>query len=446
MVPWKERIAYGLGDTASNLIYMVPTMYLMYFYTDVFGLAAGTIAILFIVGKIWDAINDPIMGLIADRTHTKWGSYRPYLLWMAIPSGVFAVLLFTTPSFGGIWKVVFAFIAYIGFDMTYTAVNLPYAAMLPSLTDNYKERTTVSAIRMFMSKVGSLIVSATTLALVAKLGNGNEKSGFFYTMLIFASIAVVMYLLSFAGTKERITQPETKVKLSDSLKTIKGNTPWVVLFIVNIALWVSVSLITSMAVYFFKYNVGNPALSSVFMPVMMISMMISFIILPLLAKKFNKKSIYVIGVTIYLIGLLWMLLFVKATSLIILGAAIVGLGIGATSAVTQSMLADTVDYGEWKSGLRAQGFLFSAASFAIKFGQGIGGALGSWLLQKGGYVANAKQTASALNAIQFNFIIIPAAMAVIMLIFIAFGYKLDNNYGKVKEELEIRRKADITVA
>lgn len=446
MVPWKERIAYGLGDTASNLIYMVPTMYLMYFYTDVFGLAAGTIAILFIVGKIWDAINDPIMGLIADRTHTKWGSYRPYLLWMAIPSGVFAVLLFTTPSFGGIWKVVFAFIAYIGFDMTYTAVNLPYAAMLPSLTDNYKERTTVSAIRMFMSKVGSLIVSATTLALVAKLGNGNEKSGFFYTMLIFASIAVVMYLLSFAGTKERITQPETKVKLSDSLKTIKGNTPWVVLFIVNIALWVSVSLITSMAVYFFKYNVGNPALSSVFMPVMMISMMISFIILPLLAKKFNKKSIYVIGVTIYLIGLLWMLLFVKATSLIILGAAIVGLGIGATSAVTQSMLADTVDYGEWKSGLRAQGFLFSAASFAIKFGQGIGGALGSWLLQKGGYVANAKQTASALNAIQFNFIIIPAAMAVIMMIFIAFGYKLDNNYGKVKEELEIRRKADITVA
>lgn len=446
MVPWKERIAYGLGDTASNLIYMVPTMFLMYFYTDVFGLAAGTIAILFIVGKIWDAINDPIMGLIADRTHTKWGSYRPYLLWMAIPSGVFAVLLFTTPSFGGIWKVVFAFIAYIGFDMTYTAVNLPYAAMLPSLTDNYKERTTVSAIRMFMSKVGSLIVSATTLALVAKLGNGNEKSGFFYTMLIFASIAVVMYLLSFAGTKERITQPETKVKLSDSLKTIKGNTPWVVLFIVNIALWVSVSLITSMAVYFFKYNVGNPALSSVFMPVMMISMMISFIILPLLAKKFNKKSIYVIGVTIYLIGLLWMLLFVKATSLIILGAAIVGLGIGATSAVTQSMLADTVDYGEWKSGLRAQGFLFSAASFAIKFGQGIGGALGSWLLQKGGYVANAKQTASALNAIQFNFIIIPAAMAVIMMIFIAFGYKLDNNYGKVKEELEIRRKADITVA
>lgn len=425
---------------------MVPTMYLMYFYTDVFGLAAGTIAILFIVGKIWDAINDPIMGLITDRTHTKWGSYRPYLLWMAIPSGVFAVLLFTTPSFGGIWKVVFAFIAYIGFDMTYTAVNLPYAAMLPSLTDNYKERTTVSAIRMFMSKVGSLIVSATTLALVAKLGNGNEKSGFFYTMLIFASIAVVMYLLSFAGTKERITQPETKVKLSDSLKTIKGNTPWVVLFIVNIALWVSVSLITSMAVYFFKYNVGNPALSSVFMPVMMISMMISFIILPLLAKKFNKKSIYVIGVTIYLIGLLWMLLFVKATSLIILGAAIVGLGIGATSAVTQSMLADTVDYGEWKSGLRAQGFLFSAASFAIKFGQGIGGALGSWLLQKGGYVANAKQTASALNAIQFNFIIIPAAMAVIMMIFIAFGYKLDNNYEKVKEELEIRRKADITVA
>ncbi len=447
MVPLKEKLAYGLGDTATNLIYMMITMYLMYFYTDVFGLAAGVVSILFIIGRVWDAVNDPIMGLIADRTHTKWGSYRPYLLWMALPTAIFAVLLFFTPNFTLTGKIIYAYITYMGFDMAYTAISLPYSSMLPSITNNYRERSTVSAIRMFMSRIGSIIVTASTLTLVSALGHGNEKSGFFYTMIIFAGLATVMFLLSFVGTKERITQPKQKISFLDSLKSIKGNTPWFVLFLVNMSLWTGMTLMLSMAVYFFKYNVGNANLASAFTPILMISMLVSYVFVPILSKKFKKKTIFVLGMSIYFIGLVLIYIFSSMSmQLIFIATAVSGLGAGLGSALLYSMLADTVDYGEWKSGIRAQAFLFSAASFAIKFGQGIGGALGGWILEGAGYIANVDQTEAALNAIRINFIVIPAITAAIIIALISLFYKLDKNYDAIKIHLAAKHSEPSTIA
>mgnify|MGYP000934277999 CR=1 FL=1 len=440
MVSWKERIGYGLGDTASNLTFMVVTLYLMYFYTDVVGLNPAAVAVLLLITKIWDAVNDPLMGLIVDRTHTKWGQCRPYFLWGALPYAIFAVLMFTTAGSNMGAKLAFAYVGYIGFDLAYTIVNIPYSAILPSLTSNYAERTVVNSVRMIFSRIGAIIVSLATLPLVARIGQGNEAKGFQGTVIIFSIIAVFLFLITFFSTKERIPQSSGEhMKLKESFRALKGNSPWWVLLFLNIAMWTGFTMMQQTIIYFCKYNLGNAELSGPYMPIMMIGMFAALALMPKMSKRAIKRTLLIIGEFISILGMVISLIFAHISiPAFFAGVVISGFGFGMVSPLIFSMLADVVDYGEWKNGVRASGFLYSASSLGIKFGMSIGGAIGAWILASAGYVGNAVQTQASLNAIQFIFILAPI-IANVLCIIICLFYKIDKKYPEIKADLEKKR-------
>lgn len=203
-VSWKERISYGLGDTASNLVFQMITMYLMFFYTDVYGLNVAAVGTLFLVARIIDAFDSPIFGVLIDRTNTRWGKSRPYFLWLALPFAIVAVLTFMTPDIGDTGKIVYAYITYIALGILYAGINLPLTSLLPSMTSNSQERTAVNSVRMIFGQLGGLIVSIGTLPLVAAFGQGDQQQGFLWTMVLFASVAVVLFFITFANTRERV--------------------------------------------------------------------------------------------------------------------------------------------------------------------------------------------------------------------------------------------------
>lgn len=440
MVSWKERIGYGLGDTASNLTFTMVTIYLVYFYTDVVGLSAASVALLLLITKIWDAVNDPLMGLIIDRTNTKWGQCRPYLLWGAIPYAVFAIIMFTVIGGDAGTKLIFAYIGYIGFDMAYTLINIPYNAVLPSMTSNYAERTAVNSIRTIFARIGSLAVSLGTLPLVGLIGRGDEAKGFQGTMILFSLIAVAMFVITFFSIKERIPMSSNaKMPIKDSFKALKGNTPWFVVLALNVFMWIGFTMMQQDIVYFCKYNLGNAGLAGPYMPVMMLGMVVSLLLMPKLSKIATKRKLLVIGEIIYIIGAIISLIFSKiAIPGFLAGVAFGGFGFGMVAPVTFSMMSDTIDYGEYKSGIRASGFLFSASSLGIKLGMSIGGALAATIMASAGYVANAVQSQASLDAIQFVFLIAPMICSALCIACMYF-YKIDKQYPEIKAELERRR-------
>lgn len=440
MVPWKERIGYGLGDTASNLTFTMVTIYLVYFYTDVVGLSLASVAVLLLVTKIWDAVNDPLMGLIIDRTHTRWGQCRPYFLWGAIPYAFFAILMFTAFSGDAGRKLLFAYIGYIGFDLAYTFINIPYNAVLPSMTNNYAERTAVNSIRTIFARIGSVVVSLATLPMVALIGRGNEAKGFQGTMIIFAAVGVILFLVTFLTVKERIPMSSNqKMPLKDSFKALKGNVPWFVLLAMNIIMWIGFTMMQQDIVYFCKYNLNNPGLAGPFMPIMMVGMVTALALMPAFSKRATKRKLLIIGEIINIAGLCVSLVLSKvAIPGFLAGVVISGFGFGMVAPLTFSMISDTIDYGEWKNGVRASGFLFSASSLGIKIGMSLGGVIAASIMAAGGYIANQTQTQASLNAIQFVFLIGPAIAAALCIVCILF-YTIDKQYPQMKADLEMKR-------
>lgn len=437
MVPWKERISYGLSDTACNLAFQVISTYLMFFYTDVYGLSAATVGTLFLVARIIDAFDGPIIGIFIDRTNTRWGKSRPFFLWFAIPFGLLCVLTFTTPNFSDTGKIVWAYVTYILVGILYSCVNLPITSILPSLTNNPQERTVLGTIRQFGGTAGQIIVTVFTLPIVAYLGQGNQQRGFFLTILIFSIIAVILLLNTFFNTRERVGNVQKVVRLKDSVKAMKRNWPWMIMILINFIYWMAMTMKNQTTVYFFKYNLNREDLVPIIMALAFGSLL-TLLITPAVASRLGKRNTMVMGLIVAIVGQVIMGFGAHSLSIsiIIVGVVINAFGTGFISGLLSVMLADTVDYGEWKNGIRAQGLLTSASSFGAKFGMGIGGALTAGILSMGGYQANQTQTAAALSAIEFNFIWIPIvgfAIAGIALLFYRAD-KLEKTYLKELEE------------
>ncbi|MBC1800142.1 glycoside-pentoside-hexuronide (GPH):cation symporter [Listeria booriae] len=425
MVPWKERISYGLSDTACNLAFQVISTYLMFFYTDVYGISAAAVGTLFLVARVIDAFDGPIIGIFIDRTNTRWGKSRPFFLWFAIPFGLMCVLTFTTPGFGDAGKIAWAYVTYILVGILYSCVNLPITSILPSLTNNPKERTVLGTVRQFGGTLGQIIVTVFTLPIVAALGKGNDQKGFFLTILIFSIIAVVLLLNTFFNTKERIENVQKVVRVKDSVKAMKRNWSWIIMILMNFIYWMAMTMKNQTTVYFFKYNLGREDLVPMIMALAFGSLL-TLLMTPAVAGKLGKRNTMVGGLILAIIGQVIMGVGAHSLSvpIIIVGVVINAFGTGFISGLLSVMLADTVDYGEWKSGVRAQGLLTSASSFGAKFGMGIGGAMTAGILAAGGYQANKTQTAAALQSIEFNFIWIPIIGFVIAGIALFF-YKAD---------------------
>lgn len=444
----KETLAYGLGDLGFQLAWGTMGAFLTFFQTDILGVLPASLILLGIITRIWDGTNDVMMGLYADRSKvTKYGKYTKFIRWGAIPLGIMTVLMFTAPGFlTAYWmKVAWAYVTYIFADAMFTIVNLPYNALLPSITSDFQERTRLTSTRIAIMLCGAILVNAATRPLFIMFGGGTSAAqmgkGMFLTVTLYMVIAVPLLLFCAANCKERVdvgSNADQKVPIKKSLKAMTF--PWVLLVIMNFCLWVGNTTRNGTAIYYLTYVIKKPGLVSLVIPICLVMALPTILLAPKMTRWFNSKRWpIIIGNLVAIVGSALMWFAHDNTSLLIAGCVLAGLGFGPQGALTYAMIADTVDYGEWKNGVRAQGFLYSAASFGVKAGTAVGAVIISVMLTIGGYIAGAEQTRAAMDAISIGFILVPIICFVIICVALLF-YRLDgNSFNKIREELIIMR-------
>ncbi len=411
-IPLREKAAYSVGSIGNNLINGLMTTYLIVFYTDYLLLPAFTISILFLTAKIWDGINDPIMGMIIDNTNTRFGKFRPYLLFMPLIVGIFTVLCFLNPRLGVTGNTVWAFVTFILFGMSFTAMDIPYWAMTPALTQDIDERSKIVTMSRTFAMAGFFIaVVAAYPILVDSFGGGS--SGWTRTAVLFSVVGIILTLITFFNTKERIVvKRKKKQTLSDVLKHMKANTPLLILMIALFA--VEVSNITKIIfpVYYFEHNLQMKGMLPVFLAVYAMSSLIGGIISPFISRIFGKKRCAIAGVIVMgLAGVLHYFIGYSSLLPIIIFNGIGALGFGASNIAMMSMLTDTVEYGEWKTGNRTEGMVYSTNVFKSKMAAAIGGVIGSSALGIIGYKSGILLPESTLRGMHLMISFVPGLLA-----------------------------------
>jgi GPH family glycoside/pentoside/hexuronide:cation symporter len=439
-----EKLGYGAGDFASCLFWQTFSIYLASFYTDVFGITAAAAATMFLVTRTWDLLFDPIMGVIADRTTTRFGKFRPFLLWVPIPLGLAAVLTFTTPHYSDHGKLVYAYITYGILMLLYSTVNVPYAALLGVMTNKPKDRTALSSYRMIGAFVGSMFVTYSNYGLAyyfsvagAKLSEAGQMavtsmtaafkttsaaatevmqasvitpSGYQQVMIVYAVLAVIFFYATFALTKERIV-PVTPAKGSwkqDVVDLLK-NYPWLVLVAVTILKNSFAGVRGTMIVYYFKYNVHNEALSAMYLLLGSLASVVSIYLVQFMPARWGKKMPYM--VSILLAGVFSVMSYwvgPKDYVAMFVYQILINFFIGPPNSMIWGMYADAADYSELKTGRRATGLVFSASGMSQKLGWTIASSLGLYLLGHYSYQSNVEQTAETLNGINLLVSMVPA--------------------------------------
>ncbi|NMP16363.1 glycoside-pentoside-hexuronide (GPH):cation symporter [Thalassotalea sp. Y01] len=410
MISVKEKIAYGLGDTASNIIFQTVMMFLMLYYTDVVGLDPATVGTMFLAVRIFDAITDPLMGNIADKTRTRWGHFRPYLLWLALPFAIISIVTFTTPELEGTAKIVYAFSTYVLLMVAYTAINIPYCALGGVITADAKERVSVQSYRFVFGMLGGVIVAGCTMPMVEYFGQGDNAKGYQYAMTIMSLMGLVMFLLCFAGTKERIEQPkEQQVSFKESLASLWKNDQWRILCLAAMFLLTGQVLRFTLAVYYVKYFLGREDLITSFMTLGVVASMIGCALAQPLAKRVCKIKAYIWLQTISaIICVLSFFIAPDQTVLAFVAFILWKFFLDMATPLLWSKMADTIDYGHKKTGIRITGMVYSGVIFFIKMGVALGGAIAGWLLAYYNYQPDAAQTEATKQGILISFTVFPA--------------------------------------
>ena len=458
----KEKIGYGLGDFASSMFWKLFSMYLLFFYTDVFGISAAMAGTMFLITRIFDGANDPIMGIIADRTNTKWGKFRPYLVWMAIPFAVIGILTFTTPDFDTSGKLIYAYITYTLMMVIYTSVNVPYASLLGVMTSNSKERTLLASYRFVFAFAGSILVLAFAEPLVAifsKTGSGveNPRQGWQYTVIIYAMIAAALFYLTFYFTRERIHPPKSqKTSLKADINDLIKNKPWFVLLGAGVCSLIFNSLRDGSAIYYFRYYFENQVAFK--LPVIHIDITYSTLYLVLgqaanivgviLAKPVStiigKKTTFLFAMVLAtILSCIFFWFEENNITFIFIFQFLISVCAGIIFPLLWSMYADIADFSEWKTGRRATGLIFSSSSMSQKMGWTLGGALTGWMLAYYGFEANTIQTEEAKTGIRMMLSFIPAIGAAGSAVFIYFYTLNDRFIVQINKELTARRKKEL---
>lgn len=459
-LPYAERICYGLGDLASCLFWQTITFYLLFFYTDVFGLAAAAAGIMIGVSRLLDALFGVVVGLIADRTCSRWGKFRPYLLWGAIPLSVSAVLAFTTPAFGGSAKIVYAYVTFICFMFLYSAVNVPYTSLLGVISGDPIERTSASSFKFVGAYAGGLVVSTTALPFVAAFGKGDAAKGWQATLGVYAIAAAILFFVSFATTRERV-QPIAKEKtpIRDDLRDLTQNLPWLVLFSATILFILFVCIRLSVAAHYFKYYVGEQevalfgaprkygfeVLASAFNTVGQIFSLVGVLLVPWFAKLCGRKRALTILMVVALFSNGVYYLFEPSHLVLIFAFQALGaLAGGPISALLWVLYADAADYSEWKTGRRATGLVFSASIMSNKIGWTVGTVIAGAILAKTGFAPNVTQNDSVRHGLKAMMSVIPLGAGLAALKVLLLFYKLDEPLmARVRTELDERRKLTV---
>lgn len=422
----REKIGYGLGDTASNIVFQMVANFMLIFYTDVYGLSAAAAGTLLLAVRLFDGFTDPIMGSIADRTRSRWGSYRPYILFLAVPYGVFACLAFITPDFDSTGKLIYAYITY-GLLMTcYTAINIPYGALGAVMTNDPKERASLQSYRFAMAMAALLVIVWALPKLVAFFGEGNDAVGYPMAMVFLGGLAAVCFLLCFSMTKETAVIETKKTSKSAFLEffSLFRNDQWVVIAVISLATLILIGVRASVAPHYIKYYVGDESLTSSFLTLSAIGSVLGAVSTNFLTKYFEKKVLFQFALVVVIIThSLFYVLDTQAVTTIFIVYFIANFAHMVITPIMFSMVADTVDYGALKIGRRLTAVTFSGHLLAIKLGFAIGGAIAGWILSGYDYVPNQAQSEHTLSGILLAFAGIPVLCTIACLIFINF-YKL----------------------
>lgn len=458
MIKLKEKIGYGFGDMASSMFWKLFGSYLMIFYTDVFGLPAAVVGTLFLVTRVWDSAFDPIVGVVADRTHSRWGKFRPYLLFLAIPFSVIGVLTFVTPPFGDNGKLVYAYVTYSLMMMVYSAINVPYASLLGVMSDNPKERNTLSTYRMAFAYIGSFIALLLFMPMV-NFWSGHSKAiaaqqqGWTLAVAVIAVMCALLFIGCFAFTRERVKAlHEKQAPLKEDLKDLWKNRPWWILLGAGVAALVFNSIRDGATVYYFKYFIVEEdfqtisffgvsfVLSGLYLSVGQIANIAGVILAAPISNRIGKKQTYMGSMAIATVLSILFFWFDKDNlALIFTFQILISICAGSIFPLLWSMYADCTDYSELKTGNRATGLIFSSSSMSQKFGWAIGSALTGWLLSYFGFVANEVQQAEAIQGIKMFMSFLPAAGTLLSIVFISMYPLSEKKMLEISAALKSRR-------
>lgn len=440
---WREKLGYGVADMGFNFYWANIATFLLIFYTDVFGISAAAAATMMFTVKLINAFTDPAIGALADRTQTRYGKFRPYLLWMALPLAAAGVLTYTTPDFSPGAKLAWAYASYLLMMACYTAINIPYNALSGVMSGDPQERSTLNGLRFVFAFAGGSLVTAATPLLVSTLGAGNERLGWPLAMGVWGLAASGLFGLAFLNTRERIQPLQAQPSdVAQDLADLRNNRPWVLLFFLALIIMVSITLRTSSAAYYFKYVVGRPELLASFVPAYLIAAAVGAALTPLMTRYIDKKQLMMILMSLTaLISASFILLRSDQIELMYGLQIALGLVLGPKSPLAFSMYADTADYNEWRTGRRATAMTFAAATFSQKLGTALAVAVIGALFSALDYVPNAVQSPASQAGIVWLMSVIPAGFALVAVAIMAF-YKLDNQQLRaIQADLQARKTA-----
>lgn len=449
---WQQKFGWATGDFAQNLIYTTISTYLLFFYTNVYGLPAVDAATMFLIVRLIDAINDPIVGTFIDKHTTRFGKYRGYLLYMGLPLAVMAILCFYVPNFSQLGKLIYAYVTYVGLSIIYTTVNIPYGSLNAAMTRNNKELVSMSSIRMFLANLGSLAVSFGVPVCVKLFSGGYysgdaSKTGWFLTMIVYGVVGALVLVFCFSQSTEHIkmsADTEATVSVGDLFHQLKINGPLRVLAIFFIITFGLMSVVNSVGAYYMTYNAHNAGLMQWYNLLGTIPAFITVPITPWLNRKLGTQVLMQGSLIIIIIGFLIMFL-VPATDIFwtFTGRTIEAAGVTLSTGFQWALVPQVITYGEWKTGKRENGIINAIVGFFFKFGMALGGVIPGYVLAAYGFVANHQQTARSLFGIRMTTTIIPIIVTIFAMIVFAFYKLTDEKIEKMNNEIQRRNLNNI---
>ncbi len=435
-----EKFAYGCGDLGCNIIYSAMSAFLLFYYTDYAGISAAAVGTIMLISRLLDGFSDLVMGVIVDRTKSKYGKARPWILRMSIPFAIAAVLLFSVPSsLGTTAKLVYVFITYnLVSTVIYTAINVPYATLNSLITQDQYERGVLSIFRMVLATCGSLLINGLTLPLVEYFGN--NASAWTKTFLVFGAASIIVFLITFAGTKERVVPAKSDksevVPFKVGIKALFKNKYWIQITLCLVCIFIIFSINGGSSVYYAKFILGDEKLFSPINMTANISQIIAMFMVAPFIKRYGKRNVLIVGSMILILANIMFMGDQPSYNMVIFASIVKGIGSAGTAATMFAIVSDTIEYGEWKTGYRTEGLINSASSFGFKVGNGLGSAILGAVLSAGGYIGTAAvQSESAIFAIKVCFIYLPIVITVLQIIIMSF-YKLDKEYPTILEQLK----------
>ena len=466
---WLRHVGYGFGDMASSMFWKVFSYYLPFFYSNIFGLSLKDAGIILLVTRIWDAVSDPLMGILADRTQTRWGKYRPYLLFVAPLFSIAGILLFTTPDWGYTTKLVWAYATYILMMTVYTGINVPYGAMLGVMTADSQEKTVYSSFRMFFAYGGSFLALFLWEPLCNALGGYNSPQGWFWAMVVIAATCLILFICCFLMTKEELKTVST-VSIGSDFKALLSNKPWWILIGAALCFNLFCTVRGATVAYYFADIIPEGAMLSLswgegrgevfqiafyaglFLAIGEVSNMIGVALCVPIAARWGKKTTFIaVNIALCVLSVLFFFIPVSQTGfwLMLIAQVLISMLTGIMSPLVWSMYADVSDYAEQKYKTASTGLIFSSSSMAQKFGGAIGGSAALWLLAACGYnsqlsIVNSQlpQPDSALLCLRSLMSFIPAAVSIIAVLVVSFYPLTTAKMAEIDAQLKIQRNRD----